>query len=103
MAPVVSARENVGRTPLMFASTGPFVETVQLLLTSGANPNDADEYEGWTALMFAADEGQLEVVRALLEFGANPSAIDDDGDVAADHAASNHHTEVEEVLREAIK
>ena len=97
------ARESVGRTALMFASSGPFPDTAQLLLESGSNPDDADEYEGWTPLMFAAAEGQLEVVQVLLKFGADPSAIDKDGDVAADHAASNRHLEVEGVLREAMQ
>jgi ankyrin repeat protein len=53
--------------------------------------------------MFAAAEGQLEVVRVLLKFGADPSAVDKDGDVAADHAVSNRHSEVEGVLREALR
>jgi len=97
------ARESVGRTALMFASSGPFPGTVQLLLESGSNPDDADEYEGWTPLMFAAAEGQLEVVQILLKFGADPSTVDKDGDVAADHAASNRHSEVEGVLREAMQ
>ena len=99
----VGARESVGRTALMFASSGPFPETAKLLLDFGSNPNDADEYEGWTPLMFAAAEGQLEVIRALLDYGANPSAVDKDGDVAADHAASNRHTEAEALLREAMR
>ena len=99
----VGEREYVGRTALMFASSGPFPETAKLLLDFGSNPNDADEYEGWTPLMFAAAEGQLEVVQVLLKFGADPSAIDNDGDVAADHAASNRHLEVEGVLREAMQ
>ena len=99
----VGAREYVGRTALMFASSGPFPETAKLLLDFGSNPNDADEYEGWTPLMFAAAEGQLEVIRALLDYGASPSAVDKDGDVAADHAASNRHSEAEGVLREAMR
>jgi ankyrin repeat protein len=96
------AREYVGRTALMFASSGPFPDTAQLLLESGSNPDDADEYEGWTPLMFAAAEGQLEVVEVLLKFGADPSVVDNDGDVAADHAAQNRHSAVEGVLREAM-
>ncbi len=99
----VGTREYVGRTALMFASSGPFPDTAQLLLESGSNPDDADEYEGWTPLMFAAAEGRLEVVQVLLKFGADPSAVDRDGDIAADHAASNRHSEAEAVLREAMQ
>ncbi len=97
----VATRDSAGRTPVMFASSGPFAPTVQLLLDFGANPNDADEAEGWTALMFAAGEGQLEVVRVLLKYGADPTAVDTDGDMAADHAATKHHAEVEKLLRDA--
>ena len=99
----VGARENVGRTALMFASSGPFPETAQILLEYGSNPNDADEYEGWTPLMFAAAEGQLEVIQVLLDHRANASAVDKDGDVAADHAAQNRHSNVEGLLREAMR
>ena len=98
----IGVREGQGRTALMFASTGPFSQTVKLLLESGANPHNADTFEGWTALMFAAGEGQLEVVQVLLDGGANPSDKDFDGDVAADHAAKNHHPEVEGLLRESM-
>jgi ankyrin repeat protein len=99
----VGARENVGRTALMFASSGPFPDTAQLLLDYGSNPNDADQFEGWTPLMFAAAEGQLDVIRILLDYGANPSAVDKDGDLAADHAARNRHSEAEEMLRKAAQ
>ena len=99
----VGARDSVARTALMFAASGPFFDTVQLLLDHGSNPNDADDFEGWTPLMFAAAEGQLEVVQLLLDYGADPTAVDRDGDAAADHAAQNHHSEVEELLRAAMQ
>ncbi len=99
----VDAHEYVGRTALMFASSGPFPETAQLLLDFGSNPNDTDEYEGWTPLMFAAAEGRLEVIRVLLDYGAIPSAVDMDGDIAADHAIANRHSEAEGLLREAMR
>jgi ankyrin repeat protein len=99
----VGARENVGRTALMFASTGPFSETVRVLLEFGSNPNQADDHEGWTPIMFAAGEGQLEVIQILLDHGADPSTVDQDGQVAADHAAANNHPQAEHVLREAMR
>jgi ankyrin repeat protein len=86
----------------MFASTGPFPETVQTLLEYGSDANAADDFEGWTPIMFAAGEGQLEVIQVLLDHGADPSAVDMDGQVAADHAAANSHPEAETVLREAV-
>ena len=70
----------------MFAATGPFPETVELLLNNGADVNRADSEEGWTALMFAAAEGHQPVVEILLRHGADPAITDRDGDAAVDHA-----------------
>ena len=87
-----------GRTALMYASTGHFPETVETLLTGGADPNLADHQEGFTALMFAAAEGNARVVRLLLDHGANPDTKDIDGDTAETFALQNGHTEVAEML-----
>lgn len=87
-----------GRTALMYASTGHFPETVETLLTGGADPNLADNQEGFTALMFAAAEGNARVVRLLLDHGADPDTRDTDGDDAETFARQNGHTEVAEML-----
>ena len=49
----------------MYASSGPYAETVELLLEKGAEVNRIDEVEHWTALMFAGGEGLTEVIRTL--------------------------------------
>lgn len=86
----------------MFASTGPFVETVELLLDHGANANAVDlGGESWTALMFAAGEGQTAVVRALLAAGADPTLVDADGDAAVEHARAGGHAETAKLLESA--
>lgn len=90
--------DSQGRTALMYASTGPFVETVELLLLWQADPNIADRDERFTALMHAAAEGQPEVVRALLNNGADPTATDIDGDTALDFAMQNGHQEAAVLL-----
>ena len=59
----IEARETNGRTALMFASTGPFPKTVDLLLQNDANPNSIDRLEHFTPLMHAAAEGHIEVVK----------------------------------------
>ena len=53
----INAREVNGRTALMYASSGPFAETVELLLEKGADVNIQGTAEGFTALMTAAAEG----------------------------------------------
>ena len=82
----LDAKDSNGRTALLYASSGPFTETVGLLLKQGAEVNTQGTLEGFTALMTAAAEGQLEVVRLLLEHGADPSLKDKDGDTAESFA-----------------
>ncbi|MFO7935138.1 MAG: ankyrin repeat domain-containing protein [Bacteroidales bacterium] len=94
----VNKTDQSGRTALMYASTGHFPETVETLLTGGADPNMADNQEGFTALMFAAAEGNARVVRLLLDHGANPDTKDIDGDDAETFARQNGHTEVAEMV-----
>lgn len=96
----IEARESNGRTALMFASTGPFPETVKLLLQNEANPNSIDRLEHFTPLMHAAAEGHFEVVKILLDNGADPSLKDVDGDTAESFAVQKGHSEVAKLLRE---
>jgi ankyrin repeat protein len=87
------------QTALMYGSTGPFPETVKLLLEHGADPNLVDSNEHFSALMHAAAEGNLEVVKLLIAAGANPSLKDVDGDDAAVFAVQRGQTEVVEYLK----
>src|SRR5690606_26115713 len=61
-----------GETALMAAARAGDVESVQLLLDAGADPNRGEESLGETALMWAAAEDHAEVVRALVARGADP-------------------------------
>ena len=61
--------KKTGWTALMRASTYGHPAAVELLLESGANINQADQY-GYTALMYAAAAGHEETVRLLLDRGA---------------------------------
>ena len=88
----------MGRTALLYASTGPFAGTVRLLLENKADPNIVDADEHFTPIMHAAAEGQLEVVKILLEYGADPSLKDVDGETARMFAVQNGHTEVANLL-----
>lgn len=87
------------RTALMLASSGPFIETVEILLNADADPDIADNVENFTALMFAAAEGQLDVVKILINNGADKTLKDTDGDTAFDFAVENGHSEVVAFLK----
>ena len=97
----VDHRDANGRTALMYASSGPFVETVEVLLDAGAEVNTQGMLEGFTALMTAAAEGQIEVVRLLLDRGADPTLEDVDGDTALCFARERGHTAVVKLLEQA--
>jgi ankyrin repeat protein len=45
------ATDSNKRTALMFASSGPFPDTVKTLLKAGSEVNAADGEEAWTALI----------------------------------------------------
>ena len=89
----VDARDNVDRTALMYAASGPNIETVRLLLARKAETNLVDGHEAWTALMFAAAEGHNDIVQALLKAGADRNLIDTDGDSAYDFAVQRGNGE----------
>lgn len=60
-------------TPLMAATNWNYLEAVELLLKSGANPNLSSNNDGNTALHTAAGR-DTRIVAALLSHGANPNA-----------------------------
>ena len=95
----VDQRNNLDQTALLYASTGPFPETVKILLDRGADPNSVDSNEHFSPLMHAAAEGHLEVVKVLISYGADRSLLDVDGDDAASFAAQSGHIQVVDYLK----
>jgi len=96
---VVDQRDMMDRTALLYGATGPFPETVKILLDKGANPNALDSNEHFSPLMHAAAEGHLEVVKLLLKYGADRSLKDIDGDDASSFALQAGHMHVVECLK----
>ena len=62
-----------GDTALLFAARSGDLASARLLVTSGANVNDADAW-GVSATVLAAHSGFTALVEFLLERGANPNA-----------------------------
>ncbi|MGB0598439.1 MAG: ankyrin repeat domain-containing protein [Rubripirellula sp.] len=88
-----------GKTPLIHACTGPFVETVKVLIEAGANVNAKDQTEAFTPLMMAAGLGQPEIVQVLLDKGADKTVRDEDNELAIDHARNAGHQDIIKILQ----
>ncbi len=96
----LDARDIEGKTPLLHACTGPFVETVKLLIDKGADVNAIEATEAFSPLMMAAGLGQIDIVKVLLAHNANKELRDNDGDTALTHAETSKHAEIAQLLRE---
>lgn len=86
--------------PLVAAAGGNCIDTVDLLLASGADPN-ARNNDGWTALIKASAAGHAEVVRRLLARGADMDVEDSLGRTAWMYAAMADRREIAEMFRKA--
>jgi ankyrin repeat protein len=71
-------RDQVGRTPLMYAAAGMRIDLMEILLKAGANQNATDQ-QGWTAMHFAAQENWADGVRVLAEYVAAVNSQDANG------------------------
>ena len=63
-----------GEPPLLTCARTGRVETIELLLSHGANPNITDGWKGQTALMWATAEDHVAVVETLVAHGAHANA-----------------------------
>ena len=86
--------------PLGAAASCGDLNTIQLLLDNGADPNRRD-HEGWCAIHWAAEQGHLEILYALLDRAADINAISSYGTSPLHCAANGGHTSiVSELLRQ---
>jgi len=92
------------------------IQAVELLLSHGANPNDANDLEydeycdattkgkcswrGYTVLTYAARYGWYRVVLLLLRYGADSSVPRGDGKTALDLAIEHRHPATAKLLRD---
>jgi uncharacterized protein len=63
-----------GLTPLLLAAREGHVESVQALLTAGADVNQASAGDRTNPLLIATINGHFDLARLLIETGANPQA-----------------------------
>lgn len=74
------------------------IDTLELLLSKGADPNLVQQR--WLRPIHeAAASGSLRIVALLLMFGADPAAVTEDGRAPADFAKASGHTALAELLR----
>src|SRR6056297_3626010 len=67
----LSARNDIGWTPLMYAARfNENPKVIETLVESGANVSARND-DGWTPLMYAAINENPEVINVLLESGAD--------------------------------
>lgn len=98
----IEAKDEIGRTSLMWAGFQGAPAMVAYLIAQGADINARDR-AGRTGLMWAAIAGQGEVVRMLLRHGADVGLVDAKGTDAAGYASAESHFLVAEDLEEAAQ
>lgn len=95
----VMARTDKGMTPLHAAAFSGDLETLKLLLASGAAINDQDNFAHITALHAAAEENHTAVVEALIKTkGADPALVDVKGFSASTLAGWKQNWDVVQIL-----
>jgi len=77
--------DNDGRTPLIVAAEGGFLDGVEVLLTRGAQVDVANA-TGETPLIAAVHSRNIELMELLLAGGADPDRTDNAGRSARDYA-----------------
>ncbi|GMR42082.1 hypothetical protein PMAYCL1PPCAC_12277 [Pristionchus mayeri] len=86
-----------GRTPLMLASSQGQVDSVQMLVSRGANIDSIDD-QGRTALILGAINGHLSIVDLLLSMGADEGHKDNEGATALHYAVRHKSLELTRAL-----
>ncbi|KOB76359.1 Kinase D-interacting substrate [Operophtera brumata] len=96
---IIDDRDENGTTALMCACDNGRMDSVRLLLTSGADATTADA-DGWTPLAFAARCGHLAIIKELLDAGAKVDSRDCGGWTPLMWASYKGHEDVVALLLE---
>jgi len=96
----INAKNNLGRTALMFASSYGHTKIAKKLLVHDADPNIVPTNKtGWSALIAAAHAGHRKTVRILLDNGADVTIRDKAGKTALMHAEAQGHSKIVSLLK----
>lgn len=97
----INARDEFGRTGLIWAAAGGDKAQVEKLISEGADLNVRDSIAGQTALMLAAAlPNNEEIVKLLLYAGADPNIKSDAGKTALNYADYGMKKYMEGILEE---
>jgi len=95
----VNAKNELGRTSLMFSANYGFFEIAEMLLENGARADTvANDESGWPAIIAASFNGHRDIVRLLLEHGADQNIRDTSGKTALMWAEEQGHRRVARTL-----
>ena len=97
---LVAMSDNCGCTALMCAAACGDVDTLQLLLESGAEIDCTDD-EGDSALMYCCISGHQRAVELLVEYGADVNIKNACGFEPAERAMDMGHVDISESLGES--
>jgi len=97
----VDAVDNFGWTPLAYAARHGRVDAVRFLLSVGADVNRKNGWNNTTALILASYFGRTQIVKLLLNSHADVIASTTQGATAMSEAASEAHSDIVELLRQA--
>ncbi len=86
----VNARDNDGKTPLMYAAERGDYKSLQLLLEAGAEINAVDNY-GNSALIYAANSGNKKTLETLGNAGIDPNIANKRGRTALMYIADRDY------------
>ncbi|KAF0323758.1 ankyrin [Colletotrichum asianum] len=87
--------------PLHQAAFGDDIESLQGIISAGADVSAVVTARGWTALHLAVQSGGEGTVTALLQAGANPSAATSDGVTPLHNAAAGGRVAATKLLLDA--
>ena len=92
--------DKFGWTALTLACVFDHVNTVELLLNAGANPNVKCGINGQTGLMLVSENGYFQIAKLLLLKGADPNITDDTQQTALYCSIANGHLNITVLLLE---